>query len=54
VFGFWSDGPYVVGVVSAEGTLDPVITDPQSRAANWVGGGPELPDLVNQARSEHP
>lgn len=54
IFGFWSDGPYVVGVVSAEGTLDPVITDPQARTANWVAGGHEMPDLVNQARSDHP
>lgn len=54
IFGFWSDGPYVVGVVSAEGTLDPNVTDLSSRTANWVGGGNELADLVNQARSEHP
>jgi Trypsin len=54
IFGFWSDGPYVVGVVSAEGTLDPVITDLSSRTANWVAGGHEMPDLVNKARSEHP
>jgi V8-like Glu-specific endopeptidase len=54
IFGFWSDGPHVVGVVSAEGTLDPVITDPSSRTANWVAGGNEMPDLVNQARSDHP
>jgi V8-like Glu-specific endopeptidase len=54
IFGFWSDGPYVVGVVSGEGTLDPVVTDPFSRTGNWVAGGHEMPDLVNQARSEHP
>jgi V8-like Glu-specific endopeptidase len=54
IFGFWSDGPYAVGVVSAEGTLDPNITDWSSRTGNWVAGGHEMPDLVNQARSEHP
>jgi V8-like Glu-specific endopeptidase len=54
IFGNFSDGPYVVGVVSAEGTLDPVITDPVSRTGNWVAGGHEMPDLVNQARSDHP
>ncbi len=54
IFRFWNDGPYVVGVVSAEGTLDPVITDPVFRTGNWVGGGHEMPDLVNQARSDHP
>lgn len=54
VFGNFSDGPHVVGVVSAEGTLDPVVTDPSFRTGNWLGGGHEMPDLVNQARSEHP
>jgi V8-like Glu-specific endopeptidase len=54
IFGFWSDGPYAVGVVSAEGTLDPVVTDPSFRTGNWVAGGHEMPDLVNQARSDHP
>lgn len=54
IFGFWNDGPYAVGVVSAQGTLDPNITDWSSRTGNWVGGGHEMPDLVNQARSDHP
>ena len=54
IFGFWSDGPYVVGVVSAQGTLGPVITDLSSRTANWVAGGGEMPDLINQARGDYP
>jgi V8-like Glu-specific endopeptidase len=54
IFGNFSDGPHVVGVVSAEGTLDPVVTDLSSRTGNWVAGGHEMPDLVSQARSEHP
>ena len=54
IFGFWSDGPYVVGVVSGEGTLDPVYSDLTSRTGNWVAGGSPMPDLVNQARSDHP
>jgi hypothetical protein len=49
-----ADGPYVVGVVSAEGSLDPNVTDQSIRTANWVAGGSEMPDLVNQARSENP
>ncbi|MEU5397778.1 trypsin-like peptidase domain-containing protein [Streptomyces sp. NPDC005963] len=43
VFGFWSDGPYVVGVVSAE-TSD----------YNWVAGGSNLTRLVNHARATLP
>ena len=54
IFGFWSDGPHVVGVVSAQGTLDPVITDPSSRTANWVAGGSEMPDLILQAQGDYP
>ena len=54
IFGFWQDGPYVIGVVSAEGTLSPVITDLTNRTGNWVAGGHQMPDLVNKARSEHP
>jgi len=63
VFAWWPDGgpyggapagPYVVAVVSAQGTLGPVVTDPVDRTANWLAGGSELPDLVNQARSEYP
>ncbi len=54
VFGWWDDGPYVVAVVSAQGTLDPVVTDWSSRTGNWLAGGSELPDLINQARGDHP
>lgn len=54
VFGYWNDGPYIVGVVSAEGSLDGVITDPSTRTGNWIAGGSPMPDLVNQARSDHP
>lgn len=63
IFGWWGDGgpsggdsagPYIVAVVSAEGTLGPVITDPSSRTANWLAGGSEMPDLVNQARGDYP
>jgi hypothetical protein len=54
VFGYWSDGLYVVGVVSAGGSLDPVVTDLTIRTANWAAGGSEMPDLVNQARGDYP
>lgn len=63
VFGWWPDGgpyggdsagPYIVAVVSAEGSLDPVITDLSTRTGNWLAGGSELPDLVNQARADYP
>jgi V8-like Glu-specific endopeptidase len=50
VFGWWgSDNPmpYVVGVCSAEGTVDGI-------NANWFAGGPGMADLVNQALSEFP
>jgi hypothetical protein len=53
-FGWWEDGPYVVGVVCAAGSLNPVITHPISRSGNWVGGGEPLPSLVHQARIEFP
>lgn len=43
VFGFWSDGPYAVGVVSG-----------QAPDFNYIAGGSMLPTLVRQARSEHP
>jgi hypothetical protein len=65
VFGWWSgqgpysgdpEGPYIIGVASAEGELSPVATNYSSadRTGNWVAGGSELPDLVNQAFSEYP
>jgi V8-like Glu-specific endopeptidase len=62
IFGWWSNGPYsgdpagpyVVAVVSSQGTLGPVVTDPSSRTANWLAGGNEMPALVNQARSDYP
>jgi hypothetical protein len=54
VFGWWPDGPHIVGVISGEGTLDPVVTDWSSRSANWAAGGSPMPDLVNQARSDYP
>jgi len=43
IFGFWSDGPYAVGVVSG-----------QSPDFNWIAGGSMLPTLVRQAWNEHP
>ena len=43
IFGFWSDGPYAVGVVSG-----------QAPDFNYIAGGSMLPTLVRQARSEHP
>jgi len=43
VFGFWADGPHVVGVVSG-----------QSSDYNYISGGSLLPSLVNRARNEHP
>lgn len=43
VFGFWPQGPYVVGVVSG-----------QDSDYNYISGGSLLPSLVNRARSEHP
>ena len=63
VFGWWPDGgpyggdpagPYIVAVVSGEGTMDPVITDPGPRTGNWPAGGSEMPDLVNQALNDYP
>jgi V8-like Glu-specific endopeptidase len=46
IFGFWSDGPYVVAVVSAEGTY--VLSGKE----NWCAGGDYLTRLVNHARSQ--
>jgi hypothetical protein len=62
IFGWWNNGPYggdpagpyIVAVVSAQGTLSPVVTDLSSRTANWLAGGSELPDLVNQVVSDYP
>jgi V8-like Glu-specific endopeptidase len=62
VFGWWNDGPYggggsgpyIVAVVSSEGSLDPVYSDLTVRTANWLAGGSEMPDLVNQARGDYP
>jgi len=62
VFGWWSNGPYgnapsgpyIVAVVSAQGSLDPVITDPIVRTANWLAGGSEMPSLVEQAQGDYP
>jgi len=65
VFGWWSNGgpysgdasgPYIIGVISAAGELSPVATNYSSsdRTGNWIGGGSELPDLVNQAVAAYP
>ena len=43
VFGFWSDGPYVVGVTSGE-----------SGSNNFVAGGERLTGLIRRARQNHP
>lgn len=43
VFGFWSNGPYVVGVVSGQGT-----------DYNYISGGSLLTGLVRRARDENP
>ena len=43
IFGFWSDGPYAVGVVSG-----------QASDFNYISGGSMLPTLVRQAWNEHP
>lgn len=45
IFAFWSDGPYVVAVVSAEGNY--VLSGKE----NWCAGGNYLTRLVNHARS---
>jgi hypothetical protein len=63
VFGWWPDGgpygdsnagPYIVAVVSAQGTQEPVITDLMARTGNWLAGGNELVSLVKQALSDYP
>lgn len=43
IFGFWPQGPYVVGVVSG-----------QDSDYNYISGGSLLPSLVKRARDEHP
>ena len=49
VFGFWSDGPYVVGVgVAPRGPWIPSSPTQSTAPGNWLGGGSEMPDLVNQ------
>jgi V8-like Glu-specific endopeptidase len=53
-FGWWDEGPYIVGVVCAAGSLNPVISHPIIRNGNWVGGGEPLPSLILQARTEFP
>ena len=39
---------------AARGRWIPVYSDLTSRTGNWVAGGSPMPDLVNQARSDHP
>lgn len=48
MFGFWSDGPYVVAVVAAYGNVF------ASGTENWCSGGNDLTRLVNHARSDDP
>lgn len=48
MFGFWSDGPYVVAVVSAVGNVF------LSGTENWCAGGSDLTRLVNHARNSDP
>jgi hypothetical protein len=43
IFGFWSDGPYAVGVVSGEGD-----------DYNYISGGSLLASIVRRARNDHP
>jgi hypothetical protein len=43
IFGFWSDGPYAVGVVSGEGD-----------DYNYISGGSLLASIVWRARNDHP
>jgi len=54
VFGCDNAGPYIVAVVSAQGTLSPVVSDWSSRTGNWLAGGSEMPDLVSQAVGDYP
>jgi hypothetical protein len=48
MFAVWSDGRYVVAVMSAEGTVF------ASGLENWCSGGSDLPRLINIARSDFP
>jgi hypothetical protein len=48
MFGFWSDGPYVVAVMSAIGNIF------ASGDENWCSGGSDLTRFVNRARSGDP
>jgi V8-like Glu-specific endopeptidase len=48
MFGFWSDGPYVVAVASAMGNIF------ASGDENWCSGGSDLTSLIHQARSGDP
>jgi V8-like Glu-specific endopeptidase len=43
IFGFWDDGPYVVGVVSGQGA-----------DYNYISGGNLLTSMIGRARSEQP
>ena len=43
IFGFWSDGPYAVGVVSGQGA-----------DYNYISGGSLLASIVQRARNDHP
>lgn len=54
IFGWFSDGPHVIGVVSGQGTLPPVYSDLTSRTGNWCAGGSMLPSLVSSALSQYP
>lgn len=56
IFGWWKEGPYVVGVVSASGTLPPVLRSitQGSRTGNWAAGGSQMVNLVLHALSANP
>jgi V8-like Glu-specific endopeptidase len=43
VFGWWTKGPYAVGVASAQG-----------QGKNWMAGGQAMVDMVKTARAEDP
>jgi V8-like Glu-specific endopeptidase len=55
-FGWWDDGPYVVGVVSAEGALDSTLEDPTRGldSDNWGAGGAPLSALIKSAHDDWP
>jgi len=48
MFGFWSDGPYVVAVMSAVGNIF------LSGTENWCAGGSDLTRLLINARNSDP